>query len=87
VAVQEQIQKEEMAMPELASRIGYGFKVMGEVGDDIDRFREISSQVLLAGGSTSPQYIKNPIIVAKELKALKMIREAQLRMLYFRSTI
>jgi pimeloyl-ACP methyl ester carboxylesterase len=45
-------------MRSLASTVRHDFALVAEMGGKVERFREVTSEVLLLGGSKSPAYLK-----------------------------
>lgn len=60
IQMQERNKKEEheITLKDLAPTIGYDFKILEECKDDVERWREIETKVLLMAGDRSPGYIK-----------------------------
>lgn len=64
----------EVMLRDLASTIGYDFKIIEEVRDDVGRFKGIKCEVLLFGSPASPGYIKTGRAALE--KVLSKVRKA-----------
>ena len=50
--------EDEITLKDLAPTIGYDFKILEECKDDVERWKDIETEVLLMSGHKSPDYIK-----------------------------